>query len=168
LEDAEVWKGNYGWSQETGMSLLAKMREDLKLAMRNKDTQVKDAIRVTMAEFFKLTVPITLESGKKSSRPKKPEEITDDDIIGTIQGLVKSEKQTLELTGGSSSEYLQILESYLPQKATREEIAAWVRANIDLADYKSPMQAMGPIMRHFGRAADGSLVKEILQEMMEK
>jgi hypothetical protein len=49
--------------------------------------------------------------------------------------------------------------------ATREEIAAWIRANIDLSDFKSPMQAMGPVMKHFGKLADGSLVKQILQEI---
>jgi hypothetical protein len=27
------------------------------------------------------------------------------------------------------------------------------------------MQAMGPIMKHFGKTADGNLVKAILQEM---
>jgi uncharacterized protein len=163
-----VWKEKYGWSQELGMPLLAKMREDLKLAMRSQDTAVKDAIRVTMAEFPKLTVPLTLESGKKSSRPKKPDEITDEEIIGIIQGLVKSEKQTLELTGGEPSEYLLILENYLPRQAGREEIEAWVGGNIDFSEYKSPMQAMGPIMKHFGKTADGNLVKQILQEMAAK
>jgi uncharacterized protein len=163
-----VWKEQYGWRQEMGMPLLAKMREDLKLAMRNQDTAVKDAIRVTMAEFPKLTVPLTLESGKKSSRPKKPEEITDEEIIGIIQGLVKSEKQTLELTGGGTSEYLQILENYLPQQAGRQEIEAWVKENINFSEFKSPMQAMGPIMKHFGKTADGTLVRQLLQEMAAK
>jgi hypothetical protein len=27
------------------------------------------------------------------------------------------------------------------------------------------MQAMGPIMKHFGKQADGSLVKQILQDL---
>ncbi|MDA8165323.1 MAG: GatB/YqeY domain-containing protein [Desulfobacteraceae bacterium] len=155
----------YGWGPDTGLPLLAKMREDLKSAMRSQDSVVKDTIRIIMAEFPKLTVPITLESGKKSTRPKKQEEITDDEIIGIIQGLVKSEKQTLELTGGTTSEYLEILKSYLPRQASREEIEAWVRANVDFSQYKSPMQAMGSIMKHFGKTADGNLVRDVLQKM---
>lgn len=158
-------KKQYGWNSETGLPLLAKMREDLKDALRGKNTAVKDAIRIIMAEFPKLTVPLTLASGKKSSRPKRPEEITDDEIVGIIQGLVKSEKQTLELIGGESSEYLEILQGYLPRQAAREEIEAWVRKNIDFSQYKSPMQAMGPIMKHFGKKADGKQVRQILQEM---
>jgi uncharacterized protein len=161
-------KGSYGWNQETGISLQAKMRADLKVAMRNQDTVVKDAIRITMAEFPRLTVPLTLESGKKSSRPKKPEEITDDEILGIIQGLVKSEKQTLELIGRQSSEYLEVLELYLPSQASREEIEAWIREHIDFSQFKSPLQAMGAVMKHFGKAADGNQVRQILQELTAK
>jgi uncharacterized protein len=161
----EMERESYGWSPDTGMSLLAKLREDLKVAMRSKDMEAKDAIRITIAEFPKLTVPLTLESGKKSSRPKKPEEITDDEIIGIIQGLVKSERQTLELSGRESSPYLEILERYLPRQAGREEVENWIRENIDFTEYKSPLQAMGVVMKHFGKTADGTQVRQILQEM---
>ncbi len=153
----------FGWSDDLGMPLLAKMKADLKAAMLAKNEAVKGAIRVIMSEFpTKLTVPITLEGGKKSNRPKREEEITNDDVIGIIQGLVKSEKQTLELKKEATSDYLQVLESYLPQKASEEEIAAWVKANVDLTQFRAPMQAMGAIMKHFGKTADGNLVKKVL------
>ena len=41
---------------------------------------------------------------------------------------------------------------------------AWIDENIDVAEYKSPMQAMGTIMKHFGKLADGNMVKGLLQE----
>ena len=156
----------YGWNDSLGMPLLAKMKADLKRAMLEKNEAVKGAIRVIMSEFpTKLTLPITLESGKKSSRPKKDEEISNDDVIGIIQGLVKSEKQTLELKKEATSDYLQVLESYLPQMASEEEILAWIRANVDLTQFKSPMQAMGTIMKHFGKQADGNVVKKVLARL---
>jgi len=156
-------ESKHGWNDGLGLPLLAKMKADLKAAMLAKDEAVKGAIRVIMSEFpTKLTTPITLESGKKSSRPKKDEEITNDDVIGIIQGLVKSEKQTLELKKEATSDYLQVLEAYLPQMATEEEIGAWVKANIDLSQFKTPMQAMGAIMKHFGKKADGNVVKKVL------
>jgi uncharacterized protein YqeY len=154
----------YGWHQDLPMSLLDKIRADLKKSMLNKDVEVKSAMRLIMAEFPKLTVPITLESGKKTTRPKKPEEITNDDIIGVIRGLVKSEQTVLEAKKEETSEYLQILESYLPKMATREEIIAWIKENIDFSQYKNKMQAMGTIMKHFGKTADGKMVNQILQE----
>jgi len=158
----------YGWNAAMGTPLLAKLKEDMKNAMRNKDTAVRDAIRQVMSEFPKLTMPLTLESGKKSTRLKTAEEITDDDIIGIIQGLVKSEKTVLELKKETSSPYLTAIEAYLPQMAGKDEIVAWVNDNIDLSQFKSPMQAMGPIMKHFGKQADGNLVKEILQGLANK
>ncbi|MDP4725755.1 MAG: GatB/YqeY domain-containing protein [Desulfobacterales bacterium] len=156
---------DYGWVKGAGISLLEKIRLDLKAALRNRDHGVRDTLRQIMSEFPSLTVPIQLESGKKTTRLKKPEEITDDDILDIIRKLVKSEKIVLEAKKETSSDYLQTLERYLPRMATREEIAAWVRANIILSEFKSPLQAMGPVMKHFGKQADGSLVKQVLQEI---
>ncbi len=161
----DIRKGNYGWDQEMPFSLLEKIKEDLKTSLRNKDNAVKDALRLIMAEFPKLTVPITLESGKKTTRLKKPAEISDDDIIGIVRGLVKSEKTVLEAKQEESSEYLQILESYLPQMASREEITEWIEQNIDFSQFKNKMQAMGTIMKHFGKLADWAKVKDILSKM---
>jgi uncharacterized protein YqeY len=146
------------------MSLLDKIKTELKKSMLNKDAEVKSTMRLIMAEFPKLTVPITLESGKKTTRLKKPEEITNDDIIGVIRGLVKSEQTVLEAKKEETSAYLQILESYLPKMATREEIIAWIKENIDFSQYKNKMQAMGTIMKHFGKTADGKMVNQILKE----
>ena len=156
---------DYGWSLEMPLPLLDKIKQDLKTAMLNMDQEARSAMRQIMAEFPKLTVPLTLESGKKSSRPKSPEEITDDDIIGIINGLVKSEQTVLEIKQETTSTYLEILHLYLPTLVSREEIEAWIKENIDFSQYKNKMQAMGAIMKHFGKTADGKQVNQILQEM---
>lgn len=153
----------YGWNEIMDMSLIAKLRSDLKTAMLTRNETVKGAIRIIISEFpTKITQPITLESGKKSSRPKRDDEITNDEIITVIMGLCKSERQTLGFTGQPTSDYLQVLELYLPKMATEEDIMAWAKENIDLSQFKSPMQAMGVIMKHFGKTADGNVVKKVL------
>ncbi len=156
----------YGWNEIMDIPLIIKLRRDLKTAMLARNEIIKGAIRIVISEFpTKITMPIILESGKKSSRPKRDEEITNDEIITVIMGLCKSEKQTLVFTGQPTSDYLQALELYLPKMATEEEIMAWTKANIDLSQFKSPMQAMGAIMKHFGKTADGNVVKKILGSM---
>jgi uncharacterized protein YqeY len=155
---------SYGWKPDMAVSLQEKLRQDLKFAMRTRNETLRNTIRQIMSEFFKLTLPITLEGGKKSTRPKKPEEITNDDVIGIIQGLIKSEHIVLEAKKQSTSDYLKILETYLPEQATREEIVAWIQANIDFSRLKNRMQAVGTIMKHFGKSADGKLVNQILKE----
>ena len=154
----------YGWRQEMSISLHDKLKIDLKNAMLQKDPEVRNTMRLIMAEFPKLTIPLTLKSGKKSTRLKTPAEITDDDILGIIKGLVKSEQTVLELKKEETSEYLKILQAYLPAMASREEITGWIAANIDFSQFKNKMQAMGPVMKHFGKQADGKLVNQILKE----
>ena len=154
----------YGWSQDMRLSLHDTIRADLKKAMLGKDPEVRNTLRMIISEFPKLTVPLTLESGKKSTRLKKPEEITDDDVIGIIKGLTKSEQTVLEITGQTTSAYLEILQSYLPQMIDREAITIWISENIDFSQYKNRMQAMGSVMKHFGKLADGKIVNQILKE----
>ena len=154
----------YGWNQDMKVSLHDKIRADLKKAMLEKNQEVRNTARLIMAEFPKLTVPITLESGKKTTRLKKPEEINNDDVIGIIKGLVKSEQTVLEITGQSTSDYLEILQSYLPKMIDKEEITTWMKDNIDFSQYKNKMQAIGSVMKHFGKLADGKLVNQILKE----
>ena len=162
---AEKQQVEFGWNQDMDISLHDKIKLDLRNSMLQKKNDIRDAIRVIMGEYPKLTVPIILQSGKKTSRVKKPEEITDDDLLGIIRGLAKSEKSVLELQQKESSPYLKVVESYLPKMVSSDEVKTWINENIDFAEYKSPMQAMGTIMKHFGKLADGNMVKGLLQEL---
>ncbi len=158
-------KDEYGWNATMGMSLYEKIRSDMKTAMVKKDTAVRDTMRLIMGEFPNLTVAITLESGKKTTRVKTPEEITDDDLMNIIRKFIKSEKTMLDIKKQETSDYLELLNSYLPKMATIEEIEQWINQNVDFSKFKSPMQAMGTVMKHFGKLADGNQVKSVLKNM---
>ncbi len=158
-------KEKYGWDSSMKITLHDKIRQDMKTAMVNKDKTVRDTMRLIIGEFPSLTVNITLESGKKTTRVKTPEEITDEDLQNIIRKFVKSEKTVLEIKKEGTSEYLELLNSYLPQMATPDEIKQWIQENVDLSNFKSPMQAMGNVMKHFGKLADGNQVKEILMSL---
>lgn len=162
---AENDKSPYGWTEGSDIPLYNKIKEDLKTAMKTKDNDARDTFRLIMGEYPKLTVAITLESGKKTTRVKNPDEITDEDLQNIIRGLAKSEKVVLDLKGESTSAYIELLGSYLPQMADAADIKSWIEANVDFSSVKSPMQAMGQVMKHFGKLADGNMVKEILKEM---
>ena len=102
------------------------------------------------------------EFGRQSQK-----EISDPDVVKIIKKLVKAEKEVLEKSGqDGDNRFIQVAQAYLPRAATEDEIKAWISANIDLAAYKSKMQAMGPIMKHFGDRADGNQVKKILGRTM--
>ncbi len=132
------------------MKLQAQIKKDLPSAIKAKDDVKKDTLRVVLGEFGR--------SDKK--------ELSDDEVIKVLRKLIKSEKEVLEKKGDDSdSEYIRIIESYLPKMATNEEVKTWVEQNIDFSQFKNKMQAMGLIMKHFGSLADGNMVRKILQEM---
>jgi len=161
----ENGKSPYGWSEGEDVSLYHKIKDDLKTAMKTKDSAARDTFRQIMGEYPKLTVAITLESGKKTTRVKAPDEITNEDLQNIIRSLVKSEKVVLDIKGEVTSDYIELLQNYLPGMAGEAEIKAWIETNVDFSSVKSPMQAMGQVMKHFGKLADGNQVKEILKEM---
>ena len=132
------------------MKLQAQIKKDLSSAMKAKDDVKKHTLRVVIGELGR--------SDKK--------ELSDDEVIKVLRKLIKSEKEVLDKKGDDSdSEYINIIESYLPKMATDEEIKIWIKQNIDFSQFKSKMQAMGSIMKHFGSLADGNMVRKILQEM---
>ncbi len=157
-------ENEYGWNGSMGMPLHDKIRQDMKTAMVNKDTEVRDTMRLIIGAFPGLTVSITWEGGKKSTRVKQPGEITDDDILDIIRKFVKSEKTVLDLKKETTSDYLELLNTYLPRMATADDIKTWIQDNVDFSQLKSPMQAMGTVMKHFGKLADGNQVKEVLKQ----
>ena len=130
------------------MTIQEQIKQDLTAAMKAKDEEKKNALRIIMGEFSR---------GEKKT-------LSDDEAVKLIKKLVKSERETLEQSGmTAANRYIEILESYLPQMADDDEIVRWITENINFADYKNKMQAMRDIMAHFGSGADGNQVKVILQ-----
>lgn len=130
------------------MRLQEQIKKDLTAAMKAKDEKKKNILRVIMGEF-----------GRQAAK-----EIPDADVIQIIKKLVKSEKEVLAQSGGGDiNSFIEVAEGYLPQTASETEIAEWIKSNIDFAQFNNKMQAMKPIMAHFGAAADGNLVKKVLQ-----
>jgi uncharacterized protein YqeY len=131
------------------MKLQERIKKDLVSAMKAKDEEKKAALRVILGEFGR--------SDKK--------ELSDDEVVKILKKLLKSEKEVLEKKGAESdSEFIKIIENYLPRMASEEEIVAWINENIDFSEFKNKMQAMGSIMKHFGPTADGDTVKQILRK----
>ncbi len=131
------------------MTLQEKIKADLKEAMLAKDHARISALRIILGEFAR--------------QPNK--ELTDQEVQGVIRKLVKSENEMTAASGTTDTAYLAALESYLPKQPTEAEIREWIAANLDLNEYANKMQAMKPIMTHFGGAADGNMVRRILDNL---
>ena len=132
------------------MGLQEQIKKDLMAAMKARDEEKKSVLRIIMGEF-----------GRQAQK-----ELRDDAVIAILKKMIKSEKEVLDRKGeGENSRYIEVIEAYLPRMASEQEIATWITGNIDFAQFKNKMQAMGKIMGHFGAAADGNAVKKVLQNM---
>ena len=84
---------DYGWSSGHALSLHDKIRADLKTALLGKDAAARDTLRQILSEFPTLTVPLVLESGKKTTRVKKSEEKNSSSVFGN--GVMSMVQQLL-------------------------------------------------------------------------
>ena len=130
------------------MTMQESLREELKVAMMARDTERTGAIRILMGEFA-----------------RQPEKILNDEqVIAIVKKLIKSERELLAAQQQESSPFLKIMEEYLPKQASEEEIFSWVKQNVDFSAYGNKMQAMKPIMQHFGNTVNGNVVKKVLEK----
>jgi uncharacterized protein len=131
------------------MGLQQEIESQLIAAIKAKDKDRAGAIRILKGEFQR--------------QPEK--QLSDDQVVAIIKKLIKSEKELLEASKQEDSAYIGILQEYLPKQAGDDEVRTWIGENIDFSSFANKMQAMRPIMAHFGSSVDGAVVKKILQDM---
>lgn len=129
------------------MGLQQSITAELQASIKNRDTARTGAVRILIGEFQR--------------QPEK--ELSDDQVIGIIKKLIKSERELLAASGQETSDFIDVMEGYLPKQTSEDEITEWIQENIDFSKFKNRMQAMKPVMAHFGSSADGNMVKRIVQ-----
>lgn len=146
------------------MSLKERLLEDMKNAMKQKDTVSKNAIQMARAAILQV---------------EKDNQITldDDGIIEVIAKEVKKRRDVLpdyersgrqDLVDGLKAE-IDVLMKYLPQQLSEEELEAVVRQAVEETGASSPkdmgrvMQAVMPKVK--GRA-DGKIVNAIVKKIL--
>ncbi len=146
--------------------LLETIKSNMKEAMRAKDDVRLQTLRGALAAF-------TNELVAKGKKPT--DELTETDIQTVLKRLAKQRKDSIEqFTKGGRTELadkeakeLVILEAYLPQMASREEILKIAEAKkLETgADAAGKGKLMGMVMKELGGNADGSLVKEVVESL---
>lgn len=146
------------------MSLTERIVNDMKEAMKSQDAERLSTLRMTKAAIMN-------EQNKRGVGY----ELTEEETIKTVQSLVKQRKDSYDqyMSAGRSDlaekemTEIKILEAYLPQSATPEEIVAAVEAAIAETGASS-MKDMGGVMkatlaRLQGMTVDGKLVSETVK-----
>lgn len=147
------------------------IKDQIKEALRAKDTIRLDTLRGLNALFMNELIAM------KSS----DEFLSDDKALPLVKRSVKQRKDSIEQfeKGGrkdladKEKTELKILESYLPQTMSREQIKIVASQRIEALksagsfDPKAAGKIMGGIMKELAGKADGTDVKAVVDELMK-
>jgi uncharacterized protein YqeY len=144
------------------MSLRERIVADLTTAMK-----AKDAARTSVLRMMKASV--------MNREIEKGGALTEEELTKALASLVKQRRDSIEQYEKAGRQELadkergelEVIEAYLPQAATREEIERAVDEAITETNASS-MREMGAVMkaaqsRLAGRSADGRMVSEIVK-----
>ena len=144
------------------MSLKQRIIDDMTGAMRAKDAARLSTLRMVKAAMMNRQI-------------EKGGELTDEELAKMLQSLVKQRRDSVEqYERGGRAELaakeraeIGVIEAYLPQAATREEIEGAVAAAIEETG-ASTLKEMGAVMkaaqaRLSGRVADGRTLSELVR-----
>jgi uncharacterized protein YqeY len=144
--------------------LKRKLTDDLKQAMRDGDTVKRSVIRLVMAAI-------------KNTEIARQATLEDADIMGVIAKEIRQRKESIEafkqgkrqdLVAQEEAE-LAILEQYLPQQMTREEIIAEARKVIDevgAQGLSDKGKVMPKLIAQLKGRADGREINEVVTELL--
>lgn len=148
--------------------LTKQVRDDMIGAMKAKDQLKLDTLRGALSAF-------TNELVSKGRKPT--DELSDDEAIVVLKRLVKQRKDAAEqYRSGGRTELAEkeqsectIIEAYLPQMASREEVEKVARAKkeeLGIADAAGAGKLMGAVIKEFAGRADGAVVKEVVGSLL--
>lgn len=151
------------------MTLHSTVKSQIKEAMLAKDPVRLGVVRSLVAAF-------TNELVAKQRKPT--EELSDDDALAVIRRAVKQRKDSIEqfTAGGrkdlaeSEAAELAVLEKYLPQMMSRDDIkkvAVAKKAELGITDKAKLGQFVGMLMKELKGRADGMDVKTVVEELFQ-
>ncbi len=147
------------------MSLQSKVMEQMKIAMKAKDTVALESLRAIKSALL-------LESTSGSGK-----ELTEEDEIKLVQKLVKQRKDSAAIFMEQGRQDLAdpelaqvvVIEQFLPEQLTEEEVEKVVVQTID-ATGASGMKDMGKVMgivsKELAGQADGKMISTIVKQKL--
>lgn len=155
------------------MNIINQLREQLKQAMRDNDSEKRDYIRSILTRITEYCV----EQGLERNKP-----LPDEDVIKVITSLKKSLEKALKMfeKGGADidneiaqhyREEIAFYEKFLPDESeNRAEIRTLIEATIaelGITNIKQAGKIIGHIMKTH-KELDGTSVRNIVMELLQR
>jgi len=146
------------------MSLKEKLLSDMKGAMKSRDALLLNTIRSLISEI-------------KNQEIDKKKELDDETIVSIVASQIKKRKESIALfdkgnrgdLSAKEQQEIEILEKYLPEQVSTDELRKRVREVVDELAAKSPGD-LGKVMKklipEFQGRADNKLIKDLVSESL--
>ena len=145
-------------------TLVESIRSDMTAAMRARDAQRRDTLRLLIAAL-------------DNARIAAGQELDDDDAVVTLQREAKQRRESIEefRKGGredlveAEQQELVIIQAYLPEELTEDELRAIVQEVIADLGASGPGDlgaVMGPLMQRVRGRADGRQANAMVRELL--
>jgi uncharacterized protein len=149
------------------MSIKENIISDLTAAMKSQDALRTSTLRMVKAAIMNREI----EKGAGS-------QLTDEEVLKTLQSLVKQRRDSFEqyVSGGrqeladKEQAEIEIIEKYLPQAASQEELEQAVAKAIASTNAET-MRDMGKVMKEVqailaGRSVDNRMLSELVKSRL--
>ena len=150
------------------MPIVEQIRTNLKEAMKAKESAKVQTLRSVLSAFTNELV----------AQKKTPQDtLAEDDAMAVIKRLAKQRKDAIQqFTDGGREDLaadekveLAILEEYLPEMMSQEQIEPIAKAKLEelgVTDKSGMGRAIGAVMGELGGQADGNDVKEVIIKLL--
>ena len=146
------------------MSLRVQIKDDIKAAMKAKDTAKRDALRL-------------LDSAMKQIEVDERKELSDDDVLAIISKQVKQRNDSAtQYKEAGRDDLLEkelaeiaIFETYLPTQLSDDELTTAVKeiiAQTGATSMKDMGKVMGAAKAKIGNLADGKRINECVKALL--
>jgi uncharacterized protein YqeY len=146
------------------MSLKQQLKDDVKVAMREKNIVKRDSIRSINTMIKQIEVDERIE-------------LADEDIIKLIQKGIKQREEAISQYEAASrddlvakeAEQIEVFRLYLPVQATDEELEAGMKeiiAEVNAQSMKDMGKVMGNASKKFAGIADGKRINEMVKKLL--
>ena len=148
------------------MTLEQQIQEDIKAAMKVRDSVAMNAVRAVKGEILLFK---TAEGGSR--------EVTDEDVLKMIRKLVKQRRESAEQYVAAGRKELAdnelaeaaVIEKYLPKQLSEAEVEAKVKeiiAALGATSLKEMGKVMGAANAAIAGQADGKTISGIVRKLL--
>jgi len=164
------------------MTLKKQIKQNLEIALKGKKRVEVSTLRMLNAAILNKEKEkrYKISKEKPELKPEKLEEesqLIDEEIIQVLQSEIKKRKEAiLEFEKGERQDLvnkekaeMDILQKYMPEQLSEEEIKKIVKTAIEKVGAKEPRdmgKVMGELMPKVKGRADGGIVSRIVKELL--